>query len=301
MVAGRRPGRQAGGVELDAAVDELYGLDPEEFMAARTARVAAARQAKDRPLAASIGALKKPTRSAWLVNLLARSAADEVRRLGELATAMAAAHAGADLAELRGLGTQRQRLIDELTRRAVALGAERGYQATEAVRLEVSGTFGAAVADPASLADVQAGRVVKALVYSGFGFPLTPSSDAVAASAPLEAAPAAAQPGDDDDAAGRAEADRRARAQQAFEAATEVLIEARTGLKAAEASEGAAREALDRASHEVADLRAELRAAEQAEASAREALTASEDELHEARTAVQAAEGALAAAARGLS
>lgn len=299
VLAAGGPGRQAGGMDVDTAADELYGLDPDEFMAARTALVAAARQAKDRPAASAIGALKKPTRSAWLVNVLARVAPDRVRRLGELGAELAAAHGAADLARLRALGTERQRLVQELTTDAVASGAERGYQATEAVRSEVAGTFGAAVADRDALADVQAGRVVKALEYSGFGVPMGAPS---ASAAPKRAAAARPDVEPDEPAADeqRAEQERRAEAQRALEAATEALIEARAMLKAAQTSQAEARVALDRASQEVADLRAELRSAEQAEVAARDTLTASEDEVHEARSRVGQAERTLADAARAL-
>jgi len=157
---------------LATVTDRLYGLDPADFLPARTDAVKAARQAKDRELAAAIGALRKPTRSAWLINLLHRHAPNELAALMELADALAEAQQSLSGPQLRSLTTQRNRVIDSLVRRAQALGAERGYAATEAVRTEVSATLSAALADPAARADVEQGVCTTALSYGGFGLGL---------------------------------------------------------------------------------------------------------------------------------
>ena len=280
-------------MDLEAAAEELYAADPDDFVPARTALVGQARAAKDRPLAVAIGALKKPTRSAWLVNLLAHDESDALSGLSRLAQKVAQAHQRVDLAELRQVSGERQRLLDDLTRRAVAAGVARGYSATEAVRSEVHGTLASAVADPAVLTEVLSGRVVRAQVYSGFGFPLgaMPQPGASAVS-PVVAEPEA--PADDG-------AQARRLAEQAVSEATDRLIEARAALKRAEATEGETRAQLDRASQEVADLRAELRRAEQGEEQVRRSWTQSADDVHDARTAVRQAEQTLAQAARALS
>ncbi len=56
---------------LEEIADELYGLPPEEFTAARDARACALR-ASDRALADAVCALRRPTTAAWLVDLLVR-------------------------------------------------------------------------------------------------------------------------------------------------------------------------------------------------------------------------------------
>ena len=285
-------------MDLDGAADQLYGLDPDEFMPARTALVAQARAAKYRPLASAIGGLRKPTRSAWLVNLLARETPDRLRLLDELAQRMASAHHGLDVTSLRTLGAERQRLVAELTRAAVVAGEARGYRATEAVRTEVDQTLNAAIADAGVRAEVLAGRVVKAHVYSGFGFPMAaaPAPEPASSSPASEPVPlpSESQPDADHRAADLA----RRRAQEAVDAATAALAEARAAVEAAENADAEARERLDRAAVEVADLRAELRAAEATELVAREAANTAADELHEARGVVQQAEQALTDATR---
>ncbi len=71
---------------IEAAVDELYSLPREEFVAARDARAKEARSAGQRELATAIRVLRKPTVAAWLVNLLAREHPGEIRGLGQLGT-----------------------------------------------------------------------------------------------------------------------------------------------------------------------------------------------------------------------
>lgn len=282
-------------MDLDEAAAELYAADPDGFVAARTELVARARAAKDRPLATALGALKKPTRSAWLVNLLSRAPAADLGRLGVLAERLAEAHRSGDLAALRTLGAERTRLVDELCATAVAAGAEHGYPATEAVKAEVSATLAAAVADPETRAEVLAGRLVKARVYSGFGLP-----DMIAAGTPRTREPATDSPESAHDERERVGDEARQRAQAEVHRADERVRQARSALERASRAETDTRERLDRASQEVADLRMELRAAEAAEVTARNAATEAADELHEARALVQQAERDLAQATRAL-
>ena len=67
-----------------AAVDELYGADPESFTERRTELAAAARDAGDRAAAKAIAALRRPTRAAWVVNLLSRTDPSGPAKLAEL-------------------------------------------------------------------------------------------------------------------------------------------------------------------------------------------------------------------------
>ena len=71
-------------MDLETAANELYALSPDEFVDHRQQLVAEARKAGDRTLATQIGKLRRPTRSAWLINLLARQEPDEVTALLEL-------------------------------------------------------------------------------------------------------------------------------------------------------------------------------------------------------------------------
>lgn len=301
---------EAGGV-----ADELYGLDPDEFMAARTAAVATAKTAGDKAGATAIGKLRRPTRSAWAVNLLSRYAAAELTELLELGDALAAAQESLSGPELRRLSTQRNQVVDAVARKAVKLAAERDQALAEATRTEIATTLQAALADPDVRALVTAGRVDKAQTYSGFGLGLATGTVATTAKAakaePAAAAAAAAaaakktkrkagDAGPDPDAeqaellaAVEAAQAAVAEAEQATESAAAQLEQTTTGV-------AAATERVDAASQDVADLRAELRQAEEAENAARRAATEAADAQHDATTAQQQTTKNLAEAQRVL-
>jgi hypothetical protein len=111
---------------FDEAADELYAALPKDFVATRSALVAAAKAAGDKDLAKAIGGLRRPVTAAWLVNLLVREAGDEVGALLELGAAMRHAQARLSGAELRTLSMQRQQVTRALASRAYALAGERG-------------------------------------------------------------------------------------------------------------------------------------------------------------------------------
>jgi hypothetical protein len=149
---------------LDEAVDELYSVDLDEFIARRKELAANARAAGDRTAAKDIGALAKPTRSAWLVNRLVRADPSVSARLTELGDQLRAGEAALDGASIRKLSVARRELVDSLARQAVA---ESGASAT--LREEVIETLNAALADPEVAAQVAAGTLVRAAHWAGFG------------------------------------------------------------------------------------------------------------------------------------
>ncbi len=167
-----------------AAVAELYGADPDAFTERRKALVAAAREAGDRQSAAAIGALRKPTRAAWVVNRLARADPGAPARLAVLAAALRAAEQAKDGPRLRELSAERGTLIDALT--AQALAAAGGPDPPPSLRAEVTATLTAALADPETAAGFAAGALTKATQWSGFGYgDFSPADD----SSPDGAAP----------------------------------------------------------------------------------------------------------------
>jgi hypothetical protein len=149
---------------LSDAVGELYLDDPDEFTARRKELAAAARAAGDQQAARDIGALGKPTRSAWLVNRLVRTDPTVPARLAELGDQLRAGEAVLDGPSIRKLSAARRELIDSLVREAMA-----GSTASAAVREEVADTLNAALADPDIASQVAAGRLVRAARWAGFG------------------------------------------------------------------------------------------------------------------------------------
>ena len=71
----------------------------------------AARADGDKALAAAIGKLRKPSTSAWAINMFVRSSTDEVEKLLDLGAAFRQAQDELDGAELRELSKQRQALV----------------------------------------------------------------------------------------------------------------------------------------------------------------------------------------------
>lgn len=155
------------GDRLAAAVAELYGAAPEGFTGRRAELAAAARDAGDRAAAKAIGALRRPTRAAWVVNRLARTDPSAPGKLAELAGALRAAQEAKHGPRLRELSAARGALVDALT--AQALATADVPDPPQSLRLEVSETLTAALADPEVAAAFATGTLTRAMQWSGFG------------------------------------------------------------------------------------------------------------------------------------
>ena len=275
-------------MDLDEAAAQLYAVTPDDFMARRTALAAEAKESGDKTLAKQITGLRKPTRSAWLVNLVARAEPGRLAELRELGTALQQAQQEMAGDELRQLSRQRRTLIDALARRAAELGAEHGYDPPDSAVQEVSQTLQAALGDPEVAELVRAGRLHQAVTYGGFG----PDDLAAAMAASVSTTRAGS---------GRqADAVAKEPAEGARSATLADLREAAEAARAAaEEAEAAAEEATsyaDELADQVESLRSQLREAETAEREAREAARAARKRSAELRREAAAAEQAAARA-----
>jgi hypothetical protein len=133
---------------LDAAADELYGLAPERFTARRGELAKAARAAGDKSAATEISALRKPTVPAWLVNLLAREASDELGGLLQLGEQLREAQSQLVGPRIKELSQQAHAAVQGLSRRVAELAESRDQAVTPAVDRDVEQTLRAALADP---------------------------------------------------------------------------------------------------------------------------------------------------------
>ena len=156
------------GRELDEIVRELYVLPPTDFVAARNELVRQAKAAGSRDVADRLQQLRRPTRSAWLVNLLARDPT-AMQRLSALGRELRDAQTGLARTELRNLAEQRRQLIADLLDRTRAHAAEVAMQLTPTVLSEVEATLQAALVDLAGALTIRNGRLVRPLSHSGFG------------------------------------------------------------------------------------------------------------------------------------
>jgi hypothetical protein len=160
---------------LDDVAARVYGVPPEDFVAARAEAVAQARKDGDRALATAVGKLRKPTVAAWLVNLLAHQRPQLIADLLDLGAQLRQAQRELHGADIRQLSLRRRRLVGELARESRELAVAAGRGARDPLPIaEVESTLTAALADESVAELVQAGRVTRSIEYGGFGEPPRP-------------------------------------------------------------------------------------------------------------------------------
>src|SRR5262245_59883950 len=125
---------------LDEIAGDLYSLRPDEFSEARDAAIKTAREGGDANLARELGKLRKPTQSAWLVNLLWRDERESVEEFLTLGVELSRAQAGAKGSELYELTAQRRQIERALVQRAGILAHEAGVAIGAATEREAQET-----------------------------------------------------------------------------------------------------------------------------------------------------------------
>ena len=219
---------------LTEAEAELYTADPDGFTARRTELAQRARDAGEPAVAKKITALRKPTRSAWVVNRLVRSDPEVRSRLDSLAADLRDASDGG---RLRELTAARAKLVDELTRTALE-----GLPAPPAaMREEVTATLDAAIADPEVATSL--GTLVRAAQYAGFGSfaAVSPAPAPRKTKAPPEPA-----------------AEREARRREKIKEAERALADADRDLESATSAERELEDSVRRLEADLADARQRL-------------------------------------------
>jgi hypothetical protein len=152
---------------LRDAIAALYSSDPEQFTERRGVLAAHAKEAGDTAVAKAVAALRKPTRSAWVVNQLVRSDPGAIGRLAALGDELRAAERFMNGTKLRELSVQRRKLVESLLRQAFAVSGQPSPPA--AMRDEVTATLTAAMSDPQVAAQLRAGTLLRAVSRAGFG------------------------------------------------------------------------------------------------------------------------------------
>ena len=282
-------------MDFDTAADELYATSPDDFIERRKQLVAEAKQAQDRELATQISRLRRPTRSAWLINVLAREDPDDLNTLFELGTALQGAQQRMAGDELRQLSAERRKRVDALARRAVELGHDHGYDAPDAAMQEVGQTLQTALGDHEIADLVRAGRLTQAVTYGGFG--PTDLAAALGASLPATAPGRAEEPASASSAV-KLDAKQRRAAEKATAEAREQAAAARDAAESAEEEAEAATQRADDLAEQVESLRTQLRTTEAAEREARDAARVARKHYQEVRQAALSAEQVAATAAQ---
>ncbi|MYS08712.1 hypothetical protein GTW71_20220, partial [Streptomyces sp. SID6041] len=184
-------------MDVEEVADELYGLRPAEFVAARDTYVARARAAKDARAAKAVAALRRPSIAAWAANRLVRQRQREAQQFLALGTTLREAHRTLDAEQLRAASAQRQELIAALARTAAALAGEAGLSVSDTVQHEIEQTLHGVLADRDVAEQWAKGRLVKA-PEAAVGFPEV-APEAVPARSPADEgeAPGSEDAGDD--------------------------------------------------------------------------------------------------------
>jgi hypothetical protein len=239
-------------VTLDEAIDELYGVGLDAFVAERARLVRELREHGDREDADELAKLRKPTVFAWALNQLARRERRDVDLLLDaghrLREAQAGVLRGADRADFEQARQSERDALRTLEQAAAELIGEARGSASRTVLAQIVSTLRTAAVSEEGRELLALGRFVAPLESEGFG--------ALAGLAPA--------------AADRPPAERSTAEEQR---------EAKAGLRAARARvrelEGIASEAEARA----AELRQRATDAEEAAAAARAAAEAAARDL----------------------
>ena len=252
--------------ELETALLGVYRGPLEEFISRRDALAKQLRAAKRREDADRVKALRKPSRTAWVLDNIVH---EDPLVLEQLASAISAAQTVQSGADLRAAMDNVRAVIRDVAA-AGARVAIRAGQPIDASALVTA--VHAVIGETSAFSDLRAGRLVD--VPDGGGLDIltaitisAPSPPSVAPSSQSTPVPIPAPPNAEPSA------------QQATQAAEEAdrAIAARADLQRAEASLANAREQSERAGQSARDAQAKLDAAEralkqaQAEAEARRA------------------------------
>src|SRR5437879_7824629 len=151
-------GRSGDDSELEEIADRLYALRPEEFAAARDEEIRTARADKKQSLARELGKLRRPTQSAWLINLLWRDQREVVQQFLRLGGELSRAQAESSGPELHRLTALRRELEAALIRAARGLAHEAGVNVSASMEREAQETLSAALARPEVADEVRTGR-----------------------------------------------------------------------------------------------------------------------------------------------
>lgn len=295
--------------ELREVADSLYGLRPDRFTAARTAAAIQARDDGDRALQAAVKALRRPSVSAWVVNLLVRERAELVEQVISLGDALREAQSLLQGDALRDLGRQRRQLIAAVAAEARSLAESRGQKVTDTVGRQVEETLQAAMTDDAAAEAVRSGLLTQPLSSTGLDALAESLAVPGAGARPAKARRLTVVPDEAPGSAGDSEAEREAKrraaalatAQEAADRAAERLRKAlRKREKASERRATAQAELLELEAR-LEELRRQVAELESQAEDAADTLTQLDDKHERAEAKVQDARAAADEAAARLS
>jgi hypothetical protein len=274
---------------LEAALDELYGVDPSEFVATRKRLAAGLRASGDAEAGKQLASARRPTNAAWALNQLVRRHPMLVERFllrsRELQHAQDRALSGKPDALRDATKGQRDALAAASQAAMDVLGAD----ATEAYRTQIATTLQAASVDEETAGELEHGRLTRE-VSGSTGFPgagSSPIAKTQNAKGASPARPSPARPARASTTETQASRARRARAEADLAAAEAALRSAQDAAASAEASSEAANARVESLRSELDDARQEVRSAAEAVQDARRAVKDKAKTVDRMRRAVE--------------
>jgi hypothetical protein len=155
-------------------IDQLYAVPLPDFVKARDRLAAELRKQGDKPAAAEVKALVKPTLAAWALNQAARASPSGVKDLLETSDRMARLQlrAGADADSRRRFdeaSAEHRRLVAELLTRAEKALESAGHAANPVTLERVANNLRWGALDEDARPLLAGGRLVQDLAPQGFG------------------------------------------------------------------------------------------------------------------------------------
>jgi hypothetical protein len=300
---------------LLSIAEELYSLPPTEFTGTRNQWAKQTRADGDPELAKRVGELRKPSVSAWVVNMMMRHQGEQMAQVLDLGASLRQAQSDLDGEALRELTRQRRQLTTAVTHQGRTLAAELGQKVTETVADQVQSTLHAAMVDEQAAAAVRSGMLVAALAATGVDGADVADAVAVPAAIGLTARPRSRpapqraeradlsvvpEPDPQPDAEQKARQAERTAAQEAVDRAMQAADDAQRRLRKAtkrvkriEAGTLQAADELDQARRRVAELEHALEGLDDAAAAAADKQERAEQRYAEAQRALEAAQASL--------
>jgi hypothetical protein len=173
-------------------VSPLYGLNPDQFVAARNQLAKSLRAAGQRQDAAEVARLRKPPAPAWALNQVARQSSDLIDAVlsagAHLRAAMDAALTG-DPSGVRAARTAEREAVNAAVAEALRHLEQIGHSANEAARRRIEATLRAAAIDDPVAERLRQGRLDSDEEASGFGFEVSGALADAASAEPIRTAP----------------------------------------------------------------------------------------------------------------
>lgn len=268
-----------------AAAAQLYAVPLAEFVASRKSLAAAAKTEAGPAAAKEILALRKPTVTAWAMNLVPRGDAAALADVVGLGARMRAAQSQLDTATLTAVRGERDAVLAAYVAAVVEAAEGEGTSLSAGAREEVRASAIAALADESASEALASGQLTRALSYSGFGEVDLSGAVGVTSSGSIMSVLKGGKP----EAVPEPEERSPDELEDDDELTDEELAQAVADAKAAKARAKARRQAeaeLAEAQAEMKRAQADLDAAEDAARVARKAVIAAQKRLDAARSAL---------------